>query len=291
MHKMTSRLCKQIKILSEHIKVPGRLVCLLLRLVGLYERGLRNAHDLQIRRYIVEFSAIPPAFDGYTILLMSDLHIDSELCMAPRIEKILTDTPADLLLLGGDYRYRLTGPDDLAIERLRGILRAARVHDGIYAVRGNHDSRKMMAALSQLGVHILDNDSVQITRDGSSLYLLGVDEPHYDKGDDLPGAMQAVPANAFKILLVHTAEIYRQAEALGIDFYLCGHTHGGQICLKKIGPIITNVSAPRRFARGFWQYIKMRGYTTTGVGVTAAPIRFHCPPEIVLFTLRCAHAD
>ncbi|MBN1464940.1 metallophosphoesterase family protein [candidate division KSB1 bacterium] len=288
---MTSRLRKQIKILSEHIKVPGRLVRLSLKLVGLYERGLQNAHDLQIRRYTLEFSGVAPAFDGYTMLLMSDLHIDSELRMVPRIEKILIDTPADILLFAGDYRYRLTAAPDLAIKRMRKIIEAARVHDGIYAVRGNHDSRKMMATLSQLGVHILDNDSVQITRDDSSIYLLGVDEPHYDKEDDLPAAMQTVPANAFKILVAHTAEIYEQAEDLGIDFYLCGHTHGGQICLKRIGPIITNVSAPRRFARGFWQFKRMRGYTTTGVGVSAAPIRFHCPPEIVLFTLRSARAD
>jgi predicted MPP superfamily phosphohydrolase len=90
--------------------------------------------------------------------------------------------------------------------------------------------------------------------------------------------------------LAHTAEIYREAQSRGIHFYLCGHTHGGQIRFKKVGPIITNAHAPRRFASGFWMFKGMTGYTSTGVGISAVPVRFNCPPEIVLFTLRAAHA-
>ena len=135
-------------------------------------------------------------------------------------------------------------------------------------------------------MRVLNNESVVFHRNGDSIYLAGVDEPHYDKADDLPLALTDVPRHACKILLAHTAEIYKEAEELGVDLYLCGHTHGGQINIKGIGPIITNVNVPRRFARGFWTWKRMIGYTTAGVGTSAVPVRFNCPPEIVLLTLR-----
>ncbi len=286
-----NRLRKQAKILLEHIKVPRRLVRLFLHLIGQYRNGLRNATDVRLHKFDVALERLPAAFDGMRILVMSDLHIDSELHLVPRLKDILADTPADVLLLLGDYRYRLSGGDDLAMERMRRILKSVQVSDGIFAVRGNHDSPELMHKLEACDVRVLDNQTAVIRRDGQSLFLVGVDEPHYDKADDLPGALSDVPQNGCKILLAHTAEIYQQAAALGIDLYLCGHTHGGQINLKKIGPVITNVSAPRSFARGFWSYKNMLGYTSTGVGTSAVPVRFNCPPEVVLFTLRNTKLD
>lgn len=248
---MTSRFRKQLKILVERLKVPKRLVRFLLHAAGLYKRGLGNAHDIQLQRHDVFFDDLPPAFDGYTILMMSDLHIDSELHITPKVKKILKDTPADVFVLTGDYRYRLVGPYDVILKRMRDIVETARTRDGMFAVRGNHDSKELMAFFPHFGVRVLDNESIELRRKNQRMYILGVDEPHYDKADDLPRACQAVPTDGFKILLAHTAEIYKQAHSLGIHFYLCGHTHGGQINLKRIGPIITNAHAPRRFARGF----------------------------------------
>lgn len=286
-----NRLRKRTKILLEYIKVPRQLVRLFLHFTGQYRAGLRNAHDVRLHECDVSLDRLPAAFDGLRLLIMSDLHIDSELHLLPRLKKILLDCPADALLLLGDYRYRLSGTDDLAIKRMRRILKVVRVSDGIFAVRGNHDSREMMKKLEDLNVRVLANQTAVVRRDGQSLFLVGVDEPHYDKADDLPLALNGAPKDGCKIVLAHTAEIYRQAAALGIDLYLCGHTHGGQINLKRIGPVITNVNAPRSFARGFWLYEKMIGYTSTGVGTSAVPVRFNCPPEIVLFTLRKKKAD
>ncbi len=286
---MTGLLRKRFKILLERIKVPRRLVRGVLHLTGQYRRGLRNAYDIRLHKFDIELNRLPAAFDGYRFLVMGDLHIDSELHIMPRVKKILAGTPAEALLLLGDYRYRLSGAPDVAMKHISRIVRQTQAE--IFAVRGNHDSKAMMHDLRAMGVRVLDNQSAVIRRDGQSLWLVGVDEPHYDKEDDLPLALSDVPEEACKILLAHTAEIYAQAAACGVDFYLCGHTHGGQINIKGIGPVITNVKAPRRFARGFWRYKQMAGYTTTGVGASAVPVRFNCPPEIVLFTLRKKKTD
>ena len=143
-----------------------------------------------------------------------------------------------------------------------------------------------MQELGRLDVRILDNQSAVVQRGGASLFFIGVDDPHYDRADDLPLALNEAPREACKILLAHTSELYKKAASLGIDLYLCGHTHGGQIRIGGIGPVITNVHAPRQFALGFWRYKNMTGYTSSGVGTSAVPVRFNCPPEIVLFTLR-----
>jgi uncharacterized protein len=96
-----------------------------------------------------------------------------------------------------------------------------------------------------------------------------------------------VPEETFKVLLVHTPELVAEAETHGIDLYLCGHTHGGQICVPFLGPVISGANCPRRYIRGAWRHKRMQGYTSAGVGVSVVPVRFFCPPEIVVLELCC----
>ncbi len=285
---MNRLLKKRLRILYERIKVPGKLIRVLLHMVGLYKRGFRNALNVQLNHHELFFADLPENFDGYRLLIATDFHIDSELHLVPRLRTLLQSVRADVLLLLGDYRYSLDRPYDLVLKRMHRVVEAAQVKDGIFAIRGNHDSKELLTHMAKMNLRVLDNESVAIRRNGEQIFLVGVDDPHYDQLDDLPAALRQVPQSAFKILLAHTSEIYKEAQSLGIKIYFCGHTHGGQIDIKPIGPIITNAFAPRRFARGFWNYKGMRGYTSTGVGASAVPVRFNCPPEIVLFTLKKA---
>ena len=98
-------------------------------------------------------------------------------------------------------------------------------------------------------------------------------------------AFRDVPAQAFTIFLAHSPEAYQQAAQCQAQLYLCGHTHGGQICLPERGPILTNSRAPRFTASGSWQYRNMQGYTSRGAGPSGIPLRFNCPGEIALITL------
>jgi predicted MPP superfamily phosphohydrolase len=97
--------------------------------------------------------------------------------------------------------------------------------------------------------------------------------------------MEGVPAGAFKILLAHAPELFKEADALGIQLNLSGHTHAGQLRLPGIGAIRQNARCPKQFAWGAWQYGRLQGHTSAGVGCSTLPIRFCCPPEIVILEL------
>ena len=134
---------------------------------------------------------------------------------------------------------------------------------------------------------MLVNDAEELTREGGSLWLVGVDDPHYYRTHDLEKAFHAVPEEAFQIFIAHSPEVYREAAAYKPQLYLCGHTHGGQICLPRLGPVFTHSRAPRRLAQGEWTHDGMLGYTSRGAGASGVPLRFNCPGEITLITLRC----
>ena len=87
------------------------------------------------------------------------------------------------------------------------------------------------------------------------------------------------------MLLAHTPEIYGEAADAGIQLYLTGHTHAGQICLPWIGPLTLKAACPRAYTSGYWRHRAMQGYTTAGAGCSVLPVRFGCPPEIVVFEL------
>lgn len=134
-------------------------------------------------------------------------------------------------------------------------------------------------------MRMLVNESVRIERGGDCIYLAGVDDPHYYEMDNIERAAGAIPLEATKILLSHSAENHRRALAAGIDLMLCGHTHGGQFCLPGGRAIINNAAQPRWMGKGAWQYHDLQGYTTRGIGVSIVPYRFFCPPEISVHVL------
>jgi predicted MPP superfamily phosphohydrolase len=156
----------------------------------------------------------------------------------------------------------------------------------IYATLGNHDSIRMVPAIEAMGIRLLLNESVQLHRNNESLTLVGADDPHYFRSDDLRKACADVPGDVCKILLVHSPEVIQEAEQVGFAAYLCGHTHGGQICLPGGMPLISNSRAAWRFSSGPWQYRDMVGYTSRGSGVSIVDVRFNCAPEVTIHTLR-----
>ncbi|MDZ7315119.1 MAG: metallophosphoesterase family protein [candidate division KSB1 bacterium] len=283
---LSRRLERHLKIIVEHLKAPAIILTPALKLTGLYERGFRNASRLRRCEFSLSFTALPPAFDGYRLLILSDLHIDTPLPLAEQIRSLTRDVPFDLALFLGDFRHKISGAHRSAAEKTKQLLADLSPRDGILAVRGNHDSPALMEELQDAGIEVLTNRHKAVRHDDQAIWILGVDDPHYDRADDLAAAASGVPADGFKILLAHTAELFREAAASGVDLYLCGHTHGGQICLRNGRPIITNVRTPRAWSYGFWHYRNMTGYTSSGVGCSSVPVRFNCPPEIVLITLR-----
>jgi predicted MPP superfamily phosphohydrolase len=114
---------------------------------------------------------------------------------------------------------------------------------------------------------------------------MGVDDPHFFGCDDLHEASRGVPERAFKLLLAHTPELYKDAAEAGVDLYLTGHTHAGQVRFPFVGALAQLADCPRAFAFGHWRHQRMLGYTTAGAGCSLLPVRFNCPPEIVIIEL------
>lgn len=261
-------------------------VALGLRATGLHARGRRNAVDIRLNRIEMMLPGLPRSFDGYTILHMSDLHADGPLELDGAIGRALDGVEVDLCALTGDYRYRLQGTHHDAARPMAEILRHVRARDGVVGVLGNHDLGTMVAPLREIGIDVLVNDHRALRRGDDEIVLIGLDDVHaYQPSHEAADALNAMP-EGFRILLLHSPELLDEAAAAGVSLYLAGHTHGGQICLPGGRPVLTNIRSPRRYVRGEWRHGDMQGYTTSGVGVSVLPLRYHCPPEVALITLR-----
>src|SRR5215469_11943597 len=258
----------------------------LFKLTGLYWRGQANAARVQVRYNTIGFRKLPPAFDGFTLLHMSDFHADMNHGAMRRLEEILVGLKFDLCVMTGDYRAATFGNFEDALALIRRIL--ARIERPVYGVLGNHDTIRMVPDLEAMGIRMLLNECEPIERGGATIHLAGIDDAHFYRVDNIEKAACGIPHDAFSILLSHTPEIYRQAAHAGFDLLLSGHTHGGQICLPGSIPLTLGSVLPRRFGAGAWTYHNMAGYTSTGVGSSIVPVRINCLPEITLHRLQRA---
>ena len=257
--------------------------------------------SLDIRRIEIDlaFADLPPAFDGYRILQISDPHFDALDGLAEAIHARVAGVRADLCVFTGDYRAAETGGfrQRAILAPMASIVAEVAAVDGSLAVLGNHDCHEMVEPLEEVvGVRVLANEQVEVRRDGQALALLGFDDPYrfYSASSQRFAAtleQGAGDGGPFRIMLVHTPDLAEAAARLGCAFYLCGHTHGGQICLPGGRPIVQHLHKETRLGRGLWRRRQMVGYTSPGAGVAGSlPIRLFAPGEITLFRLRRATA-
>jgi hypothetical protein len=263
---------------------------LVLRAVGQHARGYRNACDLVVREIDHPLARLPAAFDGFSILHLSDLHLDGMPELVDLTLARIGERRFDLCVLTGDYRTELHGPIMPVMRSLARLLPGLRARHGIVAILGNHDDCHMVAPLEEMGVRMLINESVAIERAGAEILLVGTDDVHYYYTDQALHALERAAGAPFSIALVHSPELFDVASGLGIDLYLCGHTHGGQICLPGGIPLITHLTRGRRYFRGLWQHRAMRGVTHCGTGTSGIPIRFNTRGEILVHRLRALRA-
>jgi predicted MPP superfamily phosphohydrolase len=262
------------------------LVRTALLLSGLYWRARKNAARVAVRCNEIAIAALPPVFDGFTILHLSDLHVELNPEAMRRLDELLPPIAYDLCVLTGDYRDKTYGPCAAALDGMRRLR--ARLLGPVYGVLGNHDSIRMVPALEEMGIAMLLNEAVPLCRGRDRLHLAGIDDAHYYRVDNIEKAAAQIPDGEVSILLSHTPEIFRQAAHAGFDVLLSGHTHGGQICLPGAIPLTLDAKLPRRFGAGAWRYHGMAGYTSTGVGSSIVAVRLNCRPEITLHRLRRA---
>jgi predicted MPP superfamily phosphohydrolase len=254
-----------------------------LKLTGLRRLGLKNAEQIEVRHVGLQLPGLPPAFDGFTILHLSDLHADMNPGPMEKLIGLLGPLEYDLCVLTGDFRGHSFGPCD---EALRIMARVRDHLNGlVYGVLGNHDTIRMLPALEAMDIRMLVNESEPISRGSDRIHLAGVDDASYYSAANIEKSGSQISPGEFSILLSHTPEIYKHAAYAGFNLFLAGHTHGGQICLPGSAPITLSCDVPRRIGAGRWDYQQMVGYTSVGAGSSVIPVRFNCPPEITLHHL------
>ena len=270
----------------ENLDALGPFLKGALQLSGLYHRATRNSIDYQVEVVTAPLCNLPPAFHGFRILHLSDLHIEGIHDRGKKLKEILRSLTYDLCVITGDFRFMTYGDYQEAISLMTDLTNAINCPYGILGILGNHDFIEMVQPLEKIGIPMLLNESLPLEKDGETLWMIGVDDPHWYEVADLPRAVGGVPQDAVKILLAHSTEIIPEACEAGIDYYLCGHTHGGQICLPGQIPILNSSNFHRSFIAGGWNYEdRMLGYTSRGTGNSLLPIRFNCPPEITIHQL------
>jgi len=250
---------------------------------------------------------LPSAFDGMRIVQLSDIHLDNytePFFLRHVIDRINRIKP-DAVFLTGDFvtatigwrnnhRRRATGFARYAAWQCAAILRGLEC-TALYAVLGNHDfgagAAEVTAALSANGVTVLRNANVPIERDGARIWLAGLEDPLEGRPNPelaIPPSISNIP-NEPVILLCHGPDYadrlltHPEGQAVGLMF--SGHSHGGQICLPFLGPLVLPPMG-RKYVHGWFRIGQLQLYVNRGIGTVGLPFRFDCPPEITVIRLR-----
>jgi hypothetical protein len=154
-------------------------------------------------------------------------------------------------------------------------------------VLGNHDHWEGAAlaarVLAEAGVTLLVNQALRLDVD-APLWLVGLDDV-WERKHDLSAALAGTPDDECKLLLVHEPDYADRAASFPVDLQLSGHSHGGQINLPRYGrPVLPYLG--QKYPAGLYRVGQMSLYTNRGIGVISPPVRFNCPPEVTLLTLR-----
>jgi predicted MPP superfamily phosphohydrolase len=243
----------------------------------------------------IRLANLPPAFHGFRIAQLSDIHI-GPFMPEEQIRKfagIANALKPDLIVLTGDYVTFDAGTQYAVVEALSGL----RAPFGVYACLGNHDAwARVEDSISGLfaarGVRMLRGACVAIAVGGDWFNLIGVDfQSRRRFGPSAPvrhilGNIEPLIARGkVNILLSHNPDTFDRAAALGIDLSMAGHTHGGQAALEFISPEIAPSRLATPYVAGLFQKPGGQLYVNRGIGTIGVPIRIGAPPEITVYKL------
>ncbi|MCE5199858.1 MAG: metallophosphoesterase [Armatimonadota bacterium] len=253
--------------------------------------------NIKTRELEFTFSNLPPAFDGYTILHLSDLHFTKLGLLERRVMEIVSAREVDACIVTGDVTK-----EPRASDIFRRVCSVVPHHDLIYTVLGNSehkpwlDSNMLQSALTFDGVKMLINASTKIIRGDQSITLVGVDDA-YSGFADVNAAFMGVDPQEFIIFLTHCPSTTPQGIEKGADLILAGHTHGGQVRVPGVSLFWTHMRNNKKLNDGVYTAERLNRILKTdagesilfvhrGVGTSRVHIRLFCPPEIVYITLR-----
>jgi len=264
--------------------------------VALYSGEIAR-HEIDVVSRPLAIRDLPPAFNGFRIAQISDIHLDefTEPFFLERVVRDVNGREPDMVVLTGDFvtHGSLTFLNGRSAAHHCAEILSTLTCPLRFACLGNHDvavsAPLVIDSLVANGIPVLVDDHVPIERYGSRFWLCGVNDP----GTTNPRLDLAVPPepNAPVILMAHEPDyadmVLLHPRGRLVDVMLAGHTHGGQIRLPFTGPLVLPPMG-KKYAEGLFHLQKMQLYVNRGIGAVGIPFRLNCPPEVTVFTLRQA---
>lgn len=232
------------------------------------------------------------------VMHISDIHFEGASLREARLLDLAREEKPDLVLLTGDYLNLSSVYDPAAQEGARQLLAQLAAPLGVYAITGSPvvDVAGIVPEIFDgLDIHWLDDEAVPVDVGGRDLWLLGVRNTYDEERDTqaLEKLAATTPTEAFRILLYHTPDLMPIATGLGVELYLCGHTHGGQIRLPGYGAVVTSSRWGKRYEQGRYEAGETTLYVSRGLGLEglgAPRARFLAPPEVIVWDLEPAQS-
>jgi len=219
----------------------------------------------------------------YTVCLLSDIHLERRKNVLKKVANVVQEERPDVIVFAGDYFNEVTQDTE---KKLISFFKTLEAPDGKWGVLGNWDSLSMIPTLEKGDVTILQNEKATFSHEENFVTLHGLD---YNSSRGMRKFGSELGRNHFNILLNHTPDMIPEAADEKFDLYLCGHTHGGQICIPLYGAVITFSKYGKRFESGRYRIGDMTAYVSRGVGLEgglAPRVRFCAPPEVVFIEVR-----
>jgi predicted MPP superfamily phosphohydrolase len=253
------------------------------------EAFILEPKQLSITRRDIFLKSLPPELDGLKVAQLTDFHykpgIDDSL-IAEAVAAVNSEN-VDLIALTGDY---VTDDSNVLPPLLEHLEKLTPVH-GIFATMGNHDGWSAPESYYQKlfensGIPFLINQNTCIKINGRPLHIAGTDyvwmgNPNAHK------TLKGIPNNETVLALVHEPDYFDNMRAVrNIDLQLSGHTHGGQCRVPFIGYAPVKVSYGEKYIYGHYQTGDSQLFVSRGTGTSGIRVRFACPPELAILTLR-----
>ena len=243
-------------------------------------------NSLCMSEYVFESEKVSPAFDGFKICHLSDIHNRRFGEENSRLLDIVSGQSPDIIVISGDLvdsRKTDVGAALEIVERLVGIA-------PVYYVSGNHEEKLptaiydyLMENLLVLGVNLLDGRAETIERNGEFISIAGL----FDKKDfPMKSAKGLVREDMLNILINHRPQFAAEFASAGFDLAFCGHAHGGQMRIPGIGGLIApdQLLFPE-YSEGMHFFGDKATVISRGLGNSLVPMRINNRPEVVMVRL------
>lgn len=243
---------------------------------------------LQMDNYDLTFSTLPKEFDGYKILQISDFHCKDFGVDEQQLIKMVKKAHPDMIVLTGDI---VDEEHDTSNARL--LLEGIQDVAPMYYVTGNHEFYpgapydEFRDICDEVGVKILDDETVEVEKDGAKIYISGLDYSS-DFAGHLKEHVGYADARYFNILLYHDASKFNYLSEFGYDLVFTGHIHGGLVRIPvKGGVFASDYTFFPKYDKGIYKDKGSTMIVSAGMGDARIP-RWNNPRECILVKLHAA---